>query len=167
MSYLQEKYRSRDLQAPDNYQQLIDGFKTESEALQQKLGSLRTMTRELVDGVSREENYSQLDLAQKGKAIDEGFDEIEEQEFESSALRLIVSHLCWRRKMLVALPLQKILFYYEEYLGDSQFVLETLWAPIFDPFDHLWAIGAPLDPSWEGSEKATVFLSLWDPPRTS
>ena len=46
-------------------------------------------------------------------------------------------------------------------------ILETLWAPIFDPFDHLWAIGAPLDPSWEGSEKATVFLSLWEPPRTS
>ena len=44
-------------------------------------------------------------------------------------------------------------------------ILETLWAPIFDPFDHLWAIGAPLDPSWEGSEKATVFLSLWEPPQ--
>ena len=44
-------------------------------------------------------------------------------------------------------------------------ILETLWAPVFDPFDHLWAIGAPLDPSWEGSEKATVFLSLWEPPQ--
>jgi len=44
-------------------------------------------------------------------------------------------------------------------------ILETLGTPIFDPFAHLWTLGAPLDPSWEGSEKATVFLSLWEPPQ--
>ncbi|MBJ80886.1 MAG: hypothetical protein CMH60_06165 [Myxococcales bacterium] len=131
-TYLQEKYRSGELQAPDNYQAQVDGFKTESQSLQQELNALRTMIRDLVDGIRGEKSYSQLELAEQGKGIDAGFDDIEEKEFEFSALRLIVSHLCWRRKMLVALPLQKILSYYDEYLEDSQFILETLLVHVTD-----------------------------------
>ena len=65
----------------------------------------------------------------------------------------------------IACPTRGTVYNWDALFDAFGSILETLGAPIFDPFDNFWTIRAPLDPSREGSGKDIAFLSLRELPR--
>ena len=104
----------------------LEKFNASGEFLESHLSRLREAVELFLKTVEEDKRIELAQLESQGKAIDDQFQDLDKQPQEFSTQRLIVSHLCWRQRMLPVLPLQKSLSYYRDYLLDAQNILRSL-----------------------------------------
>jgi len=126
LKYFQQKYIEKELFWPENIMMDLEKFNASGDLLDPHLSRLREAVELFMKTVEEENTIELAQLEIQGKAIDDEFQDLDKQSQEFSTQRLIVSHLCWRQRMLPALPLQKSLSYYRDYLIDAQNILQRL-----------------------------------------
>ena len=126
LDYLEQKYITKELLWPEDAMKDLVEFKASGAILETQLRRFCEDVRVFLKTLEKDNNIDFSQLEKQGKAIDDEFQNLDKEEQRFSPQRLIVSHLCWRQRMLPALPLQKSLLYYRDYLIDAQNILQRL-----------------------------------------